>query len=115
MTVGTVDRKKDGAKWNILGLVNMGINTFINLFSFFGYIGLVGYISPLSIIIYVIVLGLLTIYYPRKKEKNSDENRELWDKYYLMAIYSLYFQHKSFKILFDTYNFKNYNNFNNLI
>jgi ABC-type multidrug transport system fused ATPase/permease subunit len=77
-----LDRKKDGAKWNILGLVNMGINTFINLFSFFGYIGWIGYISPLSIIIYVIVLGLLTIYYPHKKEKNSDENRELWDKYY---------------------------------
>jgi ABC-type multidrug transport system fused ATPase/permease subunit len=77
-----LDRKKDGAKWRILGLINSLINTFIGLFSFFGYAGWVGYISPVSLAVYIGISLILIKYYPIKKEKNSDEYHELWDKYY---------------------------------
>lgn len=96
-----LDRKKDGAKWYILGFINTSINTFINLFSFFGYTFWVGYISPISIIVYIIGLGLLTIYFPHNKQKNSDEYRDLWDKYYNVqtGLYTDIIHHKGLESL----------------
>lgn len=91
-----LDRTKDTAKWYILGLISMSINTFINLFSFFGYMGWVGFISPLSLIVYVTMLGILTIYYPHKEETNSEEYHLLWDKYYNIqtSLYTDIIHHK---------------------
>ena len=76
-----LDRKKDMAKWYILGFINSIINTFINLFSFFGYTFWVGMIYPLSLLIYIVLILILMIFYPHKKKNNNDKRHELWDEY----------------------------------
>ena len=76
-----LDRKKDIAKWYMLGLINSIINTFISLFSFFGYTFWVGMIYPLSLLIYIVLILILMILYPHKKKNNNDKRHELWDEY----------------------------------
>lgn len=96
-----LDRKKDSAKWFILSFINIFISTFINLFSFFGFMGWVGFISPFSLVVYFFMLGLFVIYYPHKKEKNSDKYHELWDNYYNVqtGLYTDIIHHKGSKSL----------------
>lgn len=77
-----LDRKKDMAKWYILGFINNIINTFIGLFSFFGYIWWVSMIFPFSLLVYTSLIILLMIYYPHKQKNNNDKRNDLWDKYY---------------------------------
>jgi ABC-type multidrug transport system fused ATPase/permease subunit len=76
-----LDRKKDMAKWYILGFINNIINTFISLFSFFGYISWVGMIFPFSLLVYIILIVLLMIYYPHRVKSNNDKRNELWTLY----------------------------------
>jgi len=77
-----LDRKKDAAKFYLLGLINGLINTFISLFSFFGYTFWVGLISPISLVVYIGLLTLLIIYYPYKNYKNSNNLNKLWANYW---------------------------------
>lgn len=76
-----LDRKKQSAKWFLLGFINSSINTFISLFSFFGYLYWISIISPISIIVYICLIGIIIIYYPKNEKKNRDINNNLWDKY----------------------------------
>jgi ABC-type multidrug transport system fused ATPase/permease subunit len=76
-----LDQKKSMAKWSILGFISSTINTFISMFSFFGYTFWVGWISPVSLGIYILVLSLITIYYPRKQKIKREIYHEIWDRY----------------------------------
>ena len=76
-----LDRKKDMAKWYILGFINNIINTFIGLFSFFGYTFWVGMIFPLSLLIYIVLMISLLVFYPHKQKNNNDKRSEIWDIY----------------------------------
>jgi len=82
LNTNELDRKKDMAKWYILGLITNVISTFINLFSFFGYSFWVGIISPLSMIIYFGLMIILLIFYPHKEKNKNSIKQEFWDKYY---------------------------------
>lgn len=76
-----LDRKKDMAKWYILGLITNIISTFINLFSFFGYSFWIGYISPVSLIIYITLMCIVLIFYPYKEKNKNESRQQFWDKY----------------------------------
>ena len=76
-----LDRKKDMAKWYILGLITNIISTFINLFSFFGYTFWICVISPASLIIYSVLMVILLIFYPYKEKNKNESRQEFWDKY----------------------------------
>jgi ABC-type bacteriocin/lantibiotic exporter with double-glycine peptidase domain len=77
-----LDRKKDMAKWYILGLITNIISTFINLFSFFGYTFWICVISPSSLIIYSVLMALLLIFYPYKEKNKNESRQEFWNKYF---------------------------------
>jgi ABC-type multidrug transport system fused ATPase/permease subunit len=76
-----LDQKKSMAKWHILGFISSIISTFISMFSFFGYTFWVGWISPTSLCIYIILLSVLTIYYPHKQKMSKDIYHEIWNRY----------------------------------
>lgn len=76
------DRKKDMAKWFLLSFINMIINTFMNLFSFFGYTIWIWLISPVSILIYIVVLSFWIYFFQVPNKKNKDIYQKLWDRYY---------------------------------
>jgi hypothetical protein len=77
-----LDRKKAMAKWYILGFINNIISTFISLFSFFGYTFWIGMISPMSLIIYIGILGILIYFYPHAEKVDIEQKHNIWDKYY---------------------------------
>lgn len=77
-----LDRKKDMAKWYLLGFLNSSITTFISLFTFLGYLYWIGIICPITIPVYLVILCLVVVYYPHKEKKDRDDYCNLWDKYY---------------------------------